>query len=734
MWRMLCALSLTGIFCALQPASAQQPPVDKEELKRLQADLEKARSQVRDLEARLKKIGGEDAKDPRPAFRLEKVVRGRIVATVSSTGTLQPREVVDVGAQVVGRILSLGKDSNTRSGSVDWGSEVEGPVLDKDGKLVKPGTVLAQIDPTLYEAARNTAQASLKAARADVLVKAATLNQATRDWGRAEKLLPSGGISQADYDQYKATFESAKANLELSKAHVEVAEANLKTAQANLAYTTITAPTSGVVIDRRVNIGQTVAAGLTAPSLFLIAKDLSQMEIWATVNEVDVAKIHADQEVTFTVDAFPGRVFHGKVVPQGKLPFRLNAVMNQNVVTYTVVVSVDNNDGRLRPYLTTNLTFIVADKKDALLVPNAALRWQPTRQQITPDQRDSYFKLKEKKRLPTEADAQDQGFLWMQGTDGLAHYTQVRTGVSDGARTEISSAIGDGEVMEKTQVIVGEGRVEGNRAAPKPLFDTLPTYQLVIPTAAPPGGMLTPDDAAAIARECPAVRSVAPVVRARIKVTFGDKSWVPLFIYGTTPSFLDVREWLDLDKGASFTDADVRNAARVCLIGQTIKRELFGDQSPVGREIRLGDVTFKVVGILSSRGANAMGLDQDDLVLAPWTTIKARVSGQSTKVNQGTTGNSLSPSYPGSSDSVYPTIDPLRPLDSPQQTRLTNLDQIIVRARTAKDIPLAIRQITDLLRQRHHIKPGQPDDFSIRDMTELIKALKAKEESPDPSR
>ncbi len=289
----------------------------------------------------------------RTSFTVAEVKRGNLEATVGSTGTLQPREVVDVGAQVVGRIVFIGKDANTRSGIVDWGSEVEGPVFDNAGHVVKLGTVLAQIDPSLYEAQRNSARASLKAAEADVLVKTATLYQATRDWGRAEAVRQGrdaqAGIAQAEYDQYKSTFEAATANLELSKANVGLAEANLKNAQTNLDYTTITAPVSGVVIDRRVNVGQTVVASLSAPSLFLIAKDLSKMEVWATVNEVDVGKIHAGQNVKFTVDAFPGRVYKGKVVPQGKLPFRLNATMNQNVVTYTVVVSVDNKDGITPP-------------------------------------------------------------------------------------------------------------------------------------------------------------------------------------------------------------------------------------------------------------------------------------------------------------------------------------------------------------------------------------------------
>jgi HlyD family secretion protein len=411
----------------------------------------------------------------RTTFNLVEVKRGRLEATVGSTGTLQPREVVDVGAQVLGRIIFIGKDPNTKSGIVDWGSMVVGPVVSADGKTIKQGTVLAQIDPSLYEAQRNSAQASLKAAKADVLVKTATLNLATRDWGRAEKLfatpadgtasapqasdnkgtVPPKAISQAEYDQLKAAYEAAKANLEVSKANVGLAEANLKNAQTNLDYTTITAPVSGVVIDRRVNVGQTVVASLSAPSLFLIAKDLSQMEVWATVNEVDVGKIRAGQEVRFTVDAFAGRTYKGTVVPQGKLPFRLNATMNQNVVTYTVVVSVDNKDGKLRPYLTANLTFVVADKKDVLVVPNAALRWQPAREQIAPSLRDEYLRRRGKKSTPAEPET-SRGFVWVPDEDGYVRYIEVRTGLSDSVNTELLGTTDGGKLPEGTEVIVGE--------------------------------------------------------------------------------------------------------------------------------------------------------------------------------------------------------------------------------------------------------------------------------------
>src|SRR5438093_1373453 len=169
---------------------------------------------------------------------------------------------------------------------------------------------------------------------------------------------------------------------------------------------------------------------------------------------------------------------------------------------------------------------------------------------------------------------------------------------------------------------------------------------LVMPGTAASGGVtfgagskmtLTPQDADAIEQECPAVGNVAPVVRARTQVVYGNRNWVPLYIYGTTPAFLEVRDWEELDQGTMFTDQDVRGANKVCLVGQTLVRELFGGESPLGKEIRIQNVSFKVLGVLARKGANMMGLDQDDIVLAPWTTIKYRVSGNTlANVNQST--------------------------------------------------------------------------------------------------
>jgi ABC-type antimicrobial peptide transport system permease subunit len=263
---------------------------------------------------------------------------------------------------------------------------------------------------------------------------------------------------------------------------------------------------------------------------------------------------------------------------------------------------------------------------------------------------------------------------------------------------------------------------------------------LVQPGTASSGGVsfgsgsvitLTPQDADAIARECPAVGAVAPIVRARTQVVYGNRNWVPLYIYGTTPAFLDVRDWQELDEGEVFTDRDVRNGSKVCLIGQTLVKELFGNESPVGKEVRVQSVSFTVKGVLSRKGANMMGLDQDDILLAPWTTIKYRVSGatlanvnqsanQSTEVTQQV--NTLSQLYPNQA-SMYPVPSPTQTADTPQPVRFANVDQILVRADSTEDIPAAIRQITELLHERHRIRPGQPDDFNIRDMTEMTKAL-----------
>ncbi|MHB8069555.1 MAG: ABC transporter permease [Desulfobaccales bacterium] len=266
---------------------------------------------------------------------------------------------------------------------------------------------------------------------------------------------------------------------------------------------------------------------------------------------------------------------------------------------------------------------------------------------------------------------------------------------------------------------------------------------MILPGAASSGGVsfgggssmtLTPQDADAILNESPAVKGSVPVVRARTQVIYGNRNWVPSFIYGTTPAWLDVREW-GLAEGDMFTNRDVRNASKVCVLGQRLVRELFQGESPLGKEVRVQNVSFRVVGVLTGKGANMMGMDQDDLLLAPWTTIKFRVTGSSaTTANQSagggasgsstsTTVNSLNQLYPNAQNQLYPLPSATQAADTPQPVRFINVDQILTAGRSTEEIPAAIKQITQILRERHRLGPGEPDDFNIRDMTEMTKAL-----------
>ncbi len=239
---------------------------------------------------------------------------------------------------------------------------------------------------------------------------------------------------------------------------------------------------------------------------------------------------------------------------------------------------------------------------------------------------------------------------------------------------------------------------------------------------------LTLEDADAIAQECSdLIESVAPTVRARTQVVYSNKNWVPYYLFGTTPEYLDVRDWTNLAEGRCFTSQEVRNGHQVCLLGQTIVRELFGAESPIDREVRVNQQPFTVIGVLEWKGANMMGFDQDDVLLAPWTAIKMRVSGQSVEnVNQSanTGGTSGQPTlttdrrFPAQLASLYPLKSPTAALNSPQMDRRTTVDVIWARVTNAGDIRAAKKQITELLRRRHRLRADQPDDFSVRDLTE----------------
>ena len=382
------------------------------------------------------------SKEPAAHFTTAAVTRGDLTAAISATGTVEPEEVIDVGAQVAGRIVSFGKDKNGKT--VDYGSEVEA------------GTVLVQIDDALYSAEAEQARAGHDRARADLEQLKAKLYQAERDWERAQKLGPSDALSQTDYDAAKSACDAAKAAVAVGRAAIGQAQATLRRAEQNLGYCTIKSPVKGVIIDRRVNIGQTVVSSLNAPSLFLLAKDLKRMQVWVAVNEADIGSIYPGQAVSFTLDTYPGEVFTGAV---GKV--RLNATMTQNVVTYTVEVLTDNSDGRLLPYLTANVQFELSRSTDVLRVPNAALRWFPQVKQVDPQYKDSVAGTSsesgavQKVHHPQQGSKTRPGLLWTPDGD-RAKPLRVAMGPSDGTFTEVQ---GEG-LSEGIEVIIGEAQAE----------------------------------------------------------------------------------------------------------------------------------------------------------------------------------------------------------------------------------------------------------------------------------
>jgi ABC-type antimicrobial peptide transport system permease subunit len=243
---------------------------------------------------------------------------------------------------------------------------------------------------------------------------------------------------------------------------------------------------------------------------------------------------------------------------------------------------------------------------------------------------------------------------------------------------------------------------------------------------------LIPEDCEAILRECSAVRAAAPGVDFRMQVIYGSKNWIPQNILGTTPAYLTVRNWADLQEGEPFTEADVLRGAGVCLMGQTVARELFGKESPVGKEVLVHGVTLKVVGVLRRKGSNMMGRDQDNYMIAPWTTVKFRLSGAKQAFTQNAAMNAaaslnqvntLSNLYPNQQVDLYPQQSVTQSADTPQLTRFTDLDDIYTSVNSADEIPMAIEQITQLLRARHQIRDGQPDDFRVRNWTEMGELL-----------
>jgi HlyD family secretion protein len=289
---------------------------------------------------------------PPVEFETAPVDIGRVVSRVTATGTLSALVTVQVGSQVSGRIQKL---------FVDFNSEV------------KKGELIATIDPQLFAATVEQNRANMLAAVGNAAKAAAQERDAKRQFDRARGLVDRKLIAQADFDTAEANLEVAKGQTAAADGAVAQAKAGLHQAEVNLDYTKIVSPTDGVVISRSVDVGQTVAAAMQAPTLFVIAQDLRKMQVDTSVAEADIGKLQAGMPATFTVDAYSGTRFRGRI-----RQIRNAAQTVQNVVTYDAVIDVDNDDLRLRPGMTANVTFIWAEKDNALRVPNAALRFRPS--------------------------------------------------------------------------------------------------------------------------------------------------------------------------------------------------------------------------------------------------------------------------------------------------------------------------------------------------------------------
>jgi ABC-type antimicrobial peptide transport system permease subunit len=241
---------------------------------------------------------------------------------------------------------------------------------------------------------------------------------------------------------------------------------------------------------------------------------------------------------------------------------------------------------------------------------------------------------------------------------------------------------------------------------------------------------LTPQDCEALAKNCPSLRAVAPLVRARTQIVYGNCNWEPNQMYGTTPAFLEIRDWTKLSAGKAFSDRDVLGSNCVCLIGQTIVKELFAGESPIGKEIRVNNVPLRVVGVLGRKGANMMGMDQDDILVAPWTVVKYRIAGSTlTNANQSSSGgasssgNILSKPFPSDAPVLYPARSSVQSNDNPMLVRFANIDSAMASAKSSQQVQSAITEMKSVLRRQHALREGKEDDFEIRDMAEMTSML-----------
>lgn len=333
-------------------------------------------------------------------FKTAKIQKGEITQTVRATGNVNPVTTIIVGTRVSGTIVALYADYNSR---------------------IKKGQLIAQIDPTPFENELKHSEAELLNAKATLFKAEVTLKDAERTLKRKQELFKRDLIARSELDDAETAYNTARAQYEIALAQVKKAEAGLRQAKTNLGYTRIVSPVDGVVIAKNVEVGQTVAASFQTPTLFTIAPDLTKMQVDTNVDEADISKIKKGMEVNFTVDAYPDKKFKG-IVSQ----IRLSPTVTQNVVTYNVVISVDNSHLLLKPGMTANVTFVVNSKENVIKIPNSALRF----------------------KMPDTPPSKQQGVWVIRG--GKSVRVNVKTGISDGEWTELI----EGDLKEGEEVII----------------------------------------------------------------------------------------------------------------------------------------------------------------------------------------------------------------------------------------------------------------------------------------
>ncbi|BCS52360.1 efflux RND transporter periplasmic adaptor subunit [Geobacter sp. SVR] len=354
---------------------------------------------------------------PEITYKTARIERGPIVSTVSATGNLSAVTTVQVGTQVSGTIHRIYVDYNSH---------------------VREGQTIAEIDPSLFRAAVEQSQGNFLNAEANLQKAKVTQADTERTFNRSKKLLEEGIISQGDYDVSEAAFQSARAAVKAAEGSVAQTRGALMQSRTNLNYAIIRSPVNGVVISRAVDVGQTVAASFQTPTLFTIAKDLTKMQIEVSVDESDISRIKLDQSASFTVDAYPEQSFKGKVVQIRNAP-----VVSQNVVTYVVVVNVDNDDLKLKPGMTANVSIQVDRNDDALKLPPAALRFKPKGEEPSAKRSGPA----DKARPGRKEERGQQVYLLKEGKPAAV---TIKTGIGNNTAIEVT----EGALKEGDEVIV----------------------------------------------------------------------------------------------------------------------------------------------------------------------------------------------------------------------------------------------------------------------------------------